>query len=120
MADPPCNGERAAKAAPSTPIKQTPIHEDRLDDTRSWERVADRKRSHDIACDCWCWHCTVGPAVDRAIVTGHRVAVDTTDLLVIPNVAIIELGANGIDVIDLAGYPAVHRAGTRLSVLVES
>ena len=71
------------------------------------------KITHDAACECWCWHCTVGPAVDRAIVAGHSVAIDITDQTVVPDVEVIELLANGVDVVDLAGYPAVHRAGHR-------
>jgi hypothetical protein len=38
------------------------------------------RRTHDT-CACTCWHCVVGPAVDRAIVPGQRVAVDVTHLL---------------------------------------
>jgi hypothetical protein len=75
--------------------------------------IDDRGHSHDTACRCGCWHCTVGPALDRAIVSGHSVVIDLTDQLVVPDVEVIELEANGVDVTDHAGYPAVHRSGNR-------
>jgi hypothetical protein len=63
--------------------------------------------------DCDCWQCTVGAAVDLAIRTGQRIAVDATDQLVIPDVIVLELFANGISVIDEPGYPVTDRAGHR-------
>jgi hypothetical protein len=75
--------------------------------------VPDRKPSHDVACDCDCWHCTAGPALDRAIVTGCHVAIDGTDQLVVPDVIALELSANGLDVTDYAGYRVTHRGGGR-------
>jgi hypothetical protein len=69
--------------------------------------------SHGDDCNCHCWHCTIGVAIDRAIVSGHTVIVDLTNQLVVPDVEVIELEANGTPIADLAGYPAVHRNGGR-------
>jgi hypothetical protein len=69
--------------------------------------------SHGDDCRCGCWHCTIGPAVDRAIVSGHRVAITETDQLVMPDTIVLELAANGINVTDHAGYRTTHRAGKR-------
>jgi hypothetical protein len=75
--------------------------------------VPDRRHMHGDDCRCRCWHCTIGVAIDRAIVSGHSVVIDLTDQLVVPDVEVIELEANGVDVTDHAGYPVVHRSGTR-------
>lgn len=63
--------------------------------------------------DCDCRECALAAAIDLAIATGHRIAIDTTDQLVIPDVIVLELWANGIDVTDEPGYPAIHRTSGR-------
>ncbi len=68
--------------------------------------------AHADACQCSCWHCTIGPAIDTAIVTGEHVHLPTGHV-VVPDVEILELAANGIEITDYAGYRATHRAGDR-------
>ncbi|MGH9287512.1 MAG: hypothetical protein ACRD0V_04330 [Acidimicrobiales bacterium] len=73
---------------------------------------ASRPVGHSAACHCTCWHCTIGPAVDTAIVTGEHVHLPSGHV-VVPDVEILELAANGIEITDYAGSRATHRAGDR-------
>lgn len=102
------NAEGAAEATPSASSNE-------LDLELALQRTAtvETGRVHDDTCACRCWHCTAGPAVDRAITSGERVVVDTTDQLVIPDVLAVELAANGIAIDDYGSYRVTHRSGNR-------